>query len=196
MNDSKQLRKDILGKRDSLTRAEIVSKSSAIEQSFLSLPELSERNNIFLYVSFRSEVETLPLLHALIRLGKKVSVPITYVEERRLDAISITNPTEELTPGYCDIPEPKKEILTSNYVNPMDIDMIVLPGSVFDERCGRFGYGGGFYDRFVSANPNALRVGLAFETQIIERAPLQDHDELLDLVITEKRIIRGSRQAV
>ena len=71
--------------------------------------------------------------------------------------------------------------------------MIVLPGSVFDERGGRFGYGGGYYDRFVSANPNALRVGFAFDLQIVPKAPLQAHDELLDLVITESRIISGNR---
>lgn len=193
MNDSKQLRKEILSRRDSLTKDEITTKSEAIGQRLLSLPEFRESNNIFLYVSFRSEVETMPLLHTLIGMDKKVSVPITYVKERRLDAIRITNPSDELVPGYCDIPEPRKEILTSNYVDPMSIDLIVLPGSVFDERCGRFGYGGGFYDRFVSANPAALRVGLAFELQIVDRAPLQDHDELLDMVITEQRVIRGSR---
>lgn len=193
MNDSKQLRKDILKKRDALSKDEIVSKSAVIGQCLLSLPELIESNNIFLYVSFRSEVETMPLLHSLISMGKNVSVPITYVKERRLDAIRITDPGRDLVPGYCDIPEPRKEILTSNYVDPNGIDMIVLPGSVFDERCGRFGYGGGFYDRFVSASPTALRVGLAFEEQIVKRAPLQDHDELLDMVITEKRVIRGSR---
>jgi 5-formyltetrahydrofolate cyclo-ligase len=56
-----------------------------------------------------------------------------------------------------------------------------------------FGYGGGYYDRFVSAIPGALRVGLAFDLQIVEKAPLQDHDEILDLVITETRIIRANR---
>lgn len=193
MNDSKQLRKEILAKRDALSQDEIISKSAIIGQCLLSLPELTESDNIFLYVSFRSEVATMPLLNELIGMGKNVSVPITHVKERRLDAIRITNPAVELVPGYCDIPEPRSEILTTNYVDPQTIDMIVLPGSVFDERCGRFGYGGGFYDRFVSSNPAAIRVGLAFEAQIVERAPLQDHDELLDMVVTENRVIRGSR---
>jgi len=193
MNNSKQLRKEILAKRDTLTRDEIVTKSAAIAQRLLSLPEFAESDNIFLYVSFRSEVQTMELLHELVGRGKNVSVPITYVKERRLDAIRITNPAAELVPGYCDIPEPRPEILTSNYVDPQTIDLIVLPGSVFDERCGRFGYGGGFYDRFVSANPAAIRIGLAFEAQMVERAPLQDHDELLDMVVTEERVIRGSR---
>lgn len=193
MTDPKQLRKEILTARNTLTAQEIQTRSSAIGERLLTLPEVQDSSSIFLYVSFRSEVATTTLLEKLIDLGKTVSVPITYVKERRLDAIRITNPAKDLVPGYCDIPEPRKEILVSNYIAPETIDVIILPGSVFDIRCGRFGYGGGFYDRFVSAIPSAFRIGLAFDLQIVERAPLQDHDELLDMVITESRIIRGVR---
>lgn len=193
MTDPKQLRKEILTARNTLTAQEIQTRSSAIGERLLTLPEVQDSSSIFLYVSFRSEVATTTLLEKLIDLGKTVSVPITYVKERRLDAIRITNPAKDLVPGYCDIPEPRKEILVSNYIAPESIDVIILPGSVFDIRCGRFGYGGGFYDRFVSAIPSAFRIGLAFDLQIVERAPLQDHDELLDMVITESRIIRGVR---
>lgn len=193
MTDGKKLRKEILQARNALSAKEIQEKSAIICEQLLALPEIRKSENIFLYVSFRSEVETDPLLKKLIAAGKKVSVPITYVKEPRLDAIRITNPEKDLVPGYCNIPEPREELLVKNYVAPDSIDAIILPGSVFDLRCGRFGYGGGFYDRFVSSAPSAVRIGLAFELQIVERAPLQDHDELLDMVITESRIIRGDR---
>ena len=193
MNDPKQLRKKVLSARNAMTAADIHAKSMIIGERLLAIPEIQESSNIFLYVSFRSEVETGTLLQKLIDLGKTVSVPITYVKERRLDAIRISNPETDLVPGYCDIPEPRSRILISNYVAPETIDVVILPGSVFDERCGRFGYGGGFYDRFVSAIPEAIRIGLAFDLQVVERAPLQDHDELLDMVLTEERIIRGAR---
>ncbi len=193
MNDSKQLRKDILAARNNLSSEDIREKSKAIANRLLELPEVEKSTSIFLYVSFRSEVATRDLLNTLIKTGKTVSVPITYVKERRLDAIHITDPDSQLVPGYCDIPEPDKSILVSNYVKPETIDTIILPGSVFDERCGRFGYGGGFYDRFVANIPKACRIGLAFDLQIIDHAPLQDHDELLDIVITETRIIKGTR---
>ncbi|SHO46799.1 5-formyltetrahydrofolate cyclo-ligase [Desulfopila aestuarii] len=189
----KQLRKDILKSRDGLSAEEIREKSGVICKQLLALPEIQRSTNIFLYVSFRSEVATTDLLERLLAAGKTVSVPITYVKAPRIDAIRITNPARDLVPGYCDIPEPRQEILASNYVAPESIDAIILPGSVFDLRCGRFGYGGGFYDRFVSSAPSAVRIGLAFDLQIVERAPLQDHDELLDMVITESRIIRGDR---
>jgi 5-formyltetrahydrofolate cyclo-ligase len=193
MIDAHHLRKTILTARNNMTIEDIRSKSIAIGERLLALPEIQKCNNIFMYVSFRSEVETMTLLKKLIDLGKTVSVPITYVDERRLDAIHITHPEKDLVPGYCNIPEPRKEILKSNYVAPEELDAIILPGSVFDERCGRFGYGGGFYDRFVSSIPSAVRIALAFDLQIVKRAPLQEHDELLDMVITESRVIRGVR---
>lgn len=193
MSDSNQLRKDILATRNNLSPEELQEKSKAIGNRLLELPEIVKSTSIFLYVSFRSEVETMSLLKTLIESGKTVSVPITYVKERRLDAIHITDPENQLVPGYCDIPEPDKSICVSNIVESETIDSVILPGSVFDERCGRFGYGGGFYDRFVSKIPKACRIGLAFDLQIVKLAPLQDHDELLDYVITESKIIRGKR---
>lgn len=153
MTEPRQLRKEILAARNTLTAAAIREKSAHIGERLLSLPEIQNSENIFLYVSFRSEVATSDLLHKLIRMGKTVSVPITYVEERRLDAIRITNPDTELVPGYCDIPEPRPEILVSNFVAPESIDVIILPGSVFDLRCGRFGYGGGVLRQVCLCRP-------------------------------------------
>lgn len=160
-------------------------------EALLALPEVRESKTIFVYISFRSEVATMELVDQLLEMGKKVTVPITYVKEKRLDAIHITNRATDLVPGYCDIPEPHEELCRNAVVAPEDIDVIILPGSVFDERGGRFGYGGGFYDRFVSQVPDATRIGLAFDLQIVERAPLQPHDELLDYVVTDSRVITG-----
>lgn len=193
MTDPRTLRKEILATRNKLTAEQLREKSARVVDRLLSLPEIKQSDNIFLYVSFRSEVQTTELLQTLIARGKTVCVPITLLREHRLDAIRITDPDRQLVPGYCQIPEPRPDLLTSNYVAPETIDAIILPGSVFDLRCGRFGYGGGFYDRFVSSVPSATRIGLAFDLQIVERAPLQDHDEVLDLVVTESRVIRTSR---
>ncbi|WP_457575834.1 5-formyltetrahydrofolate cyclo-ligase [Desulfomarina sp.] len=193
MTDPSQLRKTILATRNNLPKKELLKKSDAIRKTVLNNERIMSRNTFFVYVSFRSEVATSELINDLLAAGKTVTVPITRTEEKRLDAIRIKNLEEDLVPGYCDIPEPPEPLCRTNKVNPAEIEVIILPGSVFDERGGRFGYGGGFYDRFVSAIPKSLRVGLAFELQIVEKAPLQPHDELLDLIITEKRIIAGRK---
>ncbi|GAB6191859.1 5-formyltetrahydrofolate cyclo-ligase [Desulfocastanea catecholica] len=193
MLDSAQLRKKILTERNRLTAEEIDTKSLAIQQRLLALEQIRNRQSIFVYVSFRSEVATLSLIDTLIDMGKTVIVPITRVREKRLDAIHITNRLTDLEPGYCDIPEPKEELCISREIAPEEIETILLPGSVFDLRGGRFGYGGGYYDRFLDKVPTATRIGLAFDLQIIEKAPLQEHDELLDFVVTESRVIRNQR---
>ncbi len=190
------LRKNILTTRDQLTRQEIAVKSQAIQQALLNLEQIRNRQSIFVYVSFRSEVATFDLIDILIDMGKTVTVPITQVREKRLDAIHITNPTTDLQPGYCMIPEPREELCRTNLVAPEEIETILLPGSVFDMRGGRFGYGGGYYDRFLAQNPAATRIGLAFDLQIIDNAPLSVHDQILDLVITETRIISGRGQKI
>ncbi len=194
MPDPSTVRKNILSARNKLTSNEIILRSEAIHTRLLAMEQIQKRQHIFAYVSFRSEVETLLLIGQLLQLGKTVTVPITRVKEKRLDAIHITDLTADLEPGYCNIPEPKEELCETRLVAPETIETILLPGSVFDERGGRFGYGGGFYDRFVSKIPNASRIGLAYDLQIIKKAPLQPHDELLDFVVTESRIINGERK--
>ncbi len=191
MTDPSQLRKTILASRNNLPKEELLQKSDVIRKMVLNNERIMSQKTFFVYVSFRSEVVTFGLINDLLAAGKTVTVPITRTEEKRLDAIRIENLEEDLVPGYCDILEPPESLCRTNKVDPTEIGVIILPGSVFDERGGRFGYGGGFYDRFVSSIPESLRVGLAFELQIVEKAPLQPHDELLDLVITEKRIITG-----
>lgn len=193
MPDSTQLRKDILTARNQLTQTEIDTNSMKIQHTLLALEQLRNRQSIFVYVSFRSEVATLTLIDALIDIGKTVIVPITRVKEKRLDGIHITNRLTDLEPGYCNIPEPKELLCQTREVAPEEIETILLPGSVFDERGGRFGYGGGYYDRFLAKVPTAARIGLAFDLQIIEKAPLQAHDEILDMVVTESRVILGGR---
>ena len=193
MNDGATLRKNILVSRDQLTQDEIAVKSLAIRQALLNLDQVRNRRSIFVYVSFRSEVATLDLINTLIGMGKTVAVPITRVQEKRLDIIRITNPAADLRPGYCQIPEPKEELCRTQLLAPEEIETILLPGSVFDERGGRFGYGGGYYDRLLARIPAAARIGLAFDLQIVEKAPLSAHDQLLDLVVTETRIISGTR---
>lgn len=191
--DPQKLRKDTLKSRNALTESEIMTRSEKICESILKLPEIINSKTLFVYVSFRSEVSTFKLIERLIANGITVTVPITRIKEKRLDAIKIENITSDLEPGYCDIPEPTKTLCKTNIIDPSEINAILLPGSVFDKRGGRFGYGGGYYDRFVSNIPTAIRIGLAFDLQVVEQIPLQAHDEILDYVMTESHHYQGKR---
>ena len=194
--DAQILRKETLARRDALSHAEQKEKSRLIVERLTELARFQSAACIFTYVDFRSEVATRALIDYMLKIGKQVVVPVTLVMNRGLLPIAITDPDQELAPGYCSIPEPIVAIRERQQVAPDTIDLVLLPGSVFDERGGRMGYGGGYYDRFVSQKaPQALRIGLAYECQMVQRAPLQEHDELLDMILTENRTVTGERYA-
>ena len=195
MHNSALLRKEILAKRDQMKESDRQLKSKAIQKTLFRQKELQKCNCIFIYVNFRSEVITREIIEHLLDQGKQVAVPVTRVKEKRLDIISISDPDQDLAPGYCDIPEPTKKIQKTGAISPKMIDIIILPGSVFDRRGGRFGYGGGYYDRLLSQIPGARRIALAFDLQVVDRVPLQDHDEILDCIITESTIYTNSERS-
>ena len=188
---SDEIRRRVLADRDMLELAERKAKSDEIHQRFFQLTEQYDLRSYFLFVSFRSEVETMGLINQLLGRGKIVSVPFVSVKEKKMTAVRLINPGEDLVPGYYGILEPSRKIVDERKIDPAGIDIVVLPGSVFDEKGGRLGYGGGFYDRFLALEirPSALRVALAFDMQVLEEVPQQPHDMPVDFIITENRII-------
>ena len=191
MNDTTScvLRRTTLSARDRLDPASRSAKSRRICRLLQELPAVAAAEHVFLYVHFRSEVETKPLLHELLAAGKTVSVPLTLRNEGRLLAVRITDPDIQLVPGCFGILEPTKEQAAQGLVEPATIEVAIVPGSVFDQLGGRLGYGGGFYDRFLSQDaPQALRIGLAYALQIAEQVPLEAHDQLMDMIVTEEQL--------
>ena len=133
----------------------------------------------------------MELIRQCLARGKRVAVPLVNALENAMVPLLIKDPEKDLAPGYYGIPEPDPR--KSLRVDAREIDAAVIPGSVFDVRGGRLGYGGGYYDRFLVYDaPRAKRVGLAFEMQLVERVPVQPHDQPLDILVTEERIVNIS----
>jgi 5-formyltetrahydrofolate cyclo-ligase len=186
-----ELRKHLLAARDRLDAEQRREKSRRIHTMLLAQPEVVAAEHLFVYVHFRSEVETAELIDQLLAAGKTVSVPVTVIQESRLLAVQITDPADQLHPGSFGIPEPTGEQIDRVTVEPAAIDLVLLPGSVFDSTGGRLGYGGGFYDRFLTSDaPQAGRIGLAYALQLVDQVPMELHDQYMDMVITEERIYR------
>jgi len=176
-----------LAERESLAPSLRAEKSGLIRENVLQIDEVKQAKHVMIYVNFRSEVETFALFAALHRLNILTSAPLTVVKEHRLLACLITDPAQDLRSGYCRIPEP--DAGRAAPVDPSGIDVVLVPGSVFDLHGGRLGYGGGYYDRFLAHDaPQALRVGLAFDMQVVDRVPVLDHDVRLHYLVTEKGI--------
>ncbi|MDA8164063.1 MAG: 5-formyltetrahydrofolate cyclo-ligase [Desulfobacteraceae bacterium] len=189
--ERQELRRRVLTRRDGLPAADRRRKSLAAIDRLLALPQLAGIDTFFVYVAFRSEVETRPLIARLLAGGKKVAVPLTRTSPPGLEAFRLGDPDRDLRPGYCGIPEPDPARL--DRVEPAAIGAVVLPGSVFDRQGGRLGYGGGYYDRFLAGVPGALRIGLAFELQVVPAVPLESHDQRVDLLVTEEGVALSDR---
>mgnify|MGYP002638911773 CR=1 FL=1 len=194
MNMNQALRQKTLARRDLLSTSQQTLNSEQIRSRLLARPEVNACRTFLVYVNFRSEVQTLDLITELLGQGRVVAVPLTRVAARELLPVQITDPSQQLVPGYCGIPEPLSDYAEQHQIGPTTIEVVIVPGSVFDQYGGRLGYGGGYYDRFLADRaPGALRVGLAHDLQVVSRLDLAPHDQLLDLLVTECREISSCR---
>jgi 5-formyltetrahydrofolate cyclo-ligase len=193
METKAELRRRILHLRDSLTPLERKTCSEAIAVRLTALPKWNQAKDVFLYVSFRSEVETQYIMQAALEQGKVVAVPYTDYERGVIVPSVLKDLKYDLAPRRFGLLEPKDTSLRP--LSPEDIDITVVPGCVFDTRGGRIGYGMGFYDRFLPELPgSSLKVALAYEIQIVPSIPLDKHDFLVDMIVTERRIIVPKRR--
>ncbi|AWB46821.1 5-formyltetrahydrofolate cyclo-ligase [Paenibacillus sp. CAA11] len=192
-----QLRAGISPERRSLQSAEAVR---TCEMQVLAplrerLEASGQRLTVCTYVSFRDEPDTWPLILGCLQRGDRLLVP-KIGSQRSLTLHEITGP-EDLAPGTWGILEPTAEIPAYPVRGWADIDVAMIPGLAYDLRGGRIGFGGGYYDRFVEKlqalgqheGKEPILAALAFEEQMIERVPMEDHDFQLDLVIMASRVI-------
>ncbi len=193
MVEPSALRKEVLSTRDGLDPHLRGRLSRRVCNNLFEIDAYRHSVCPMLYVSFRSEVETHALIKERIGRGQKVAVPLTDMAHRQLRSYLIADFYKDLAPGAYGILEPLVESCVP--VDPAEIDVIIVPGSVFDTGCGRYGYGGGYYDRFLSESaPQAVRIALAFQLQMRDKIQLLPHDQRMDYVVTEERIYSCCRQ--
>ncbi len=182
-----EIRREVLARRNELGEKERQEKSKIIQEKVLGLEEFKKANTVMLYLNFGSEVETKWLIEKSLALGKRVVVPVTNFDEQNFDLVKFEN-FEELAENKFGILEPPLE--TGREVKPEELDLIIVPGIVFDEKGNRIGFGKAFYDEFLnSMKKKSPLIGLAFELQLLKELPIEKHDVKINNIITEKRII-------
>jgi len=178
------LRRLVLSRRARVAPNERAAAAGRVAEAVASSAEFAGAEAVLGYASFGDELPTDPTMEAVLSAGKRLLLP--YVDGQRLCAAEVAS-IADLAPGYRGIREPVAR-------KPVDLTVagiVLVPGVAFDERGGRLGYGGGFYDGLLSEFPREIpRVGLCFEQQVVEDVPVGDADEPVDIVITEARLIR------
>ncbi|MBI2653813.1 5-formyltetrahydrofolate cyclo-ligase [Candidatus Woesearchaeota archaeon] len=177
-----QLKESILQKRNSLSKEEILEKSNKIKNNLFNLEQYKKSKIVMFFVSFGSEVHTHDMIKEALK-SKTVIVP--KVVHHEIEPSVIIDFDNLVPSGKFKIPEPI-EAMKIAYKN---IDLILVPGIAFDKEGHRIGYGFGYYDRFLRRVPKAIKIGLAFDLQIVDKIPREMHDVPVDLIVTEERVI-------
>ncbi len=182
----KILRKQVLDARDRIPPEERAAKSRAIGRKLFALPEFVSARVVMFFASFRSEVDTIPMIRQALQSGKRVILP--KVRGKALELFEITDFDADVVPGAWRIPEPR----TGKPGRVEDVDLMVVPGAAFDERGNRIGYGAGYYDKLLPSFKGTT-IALAFEEQIVSNVPIDPHDVPVRKIVTEKRVIITQR---
>lgn len=183
-----ELRKLSLGKRAALDPAARDAKSREIARRLFGMDVWRQADTVMVYLDFRSEVATGAIVERALEQAKTVTVPKTFVAERKLVAMILSDYPGDLEPGVWGILEPRAQCLKP--LSPERLDLVLVPGVAFDGLGNRLGYGGGFYDRFLPLLPaGAVIVAPAFDVQVLEQVETGTYDVPVDLIVTETRVI-------
>jgi 5-formyltetrahydrofolate cyclo-ligase len=183
-----EIRKKILIKRDGIPLPERVRDSAIIRQRLFNHPLWEDLHTVMAYISFGSEVETHKLVQEALDAGKRIVVPVCDRERKEM-RLSELRSMGDLAPGaFPGTYEPSPQF--QNMVDPSEVELVLVPGAVFDQWGGRIGRGEGYFDRLLPQMPNAVRIALAFSLQVLKtRLPLLPHDMRMHQIITENDVI-------
>lgn len=214
--EKKNIRKRILSLRNEIPIKLREEKSNKILQKLYGL-ELYKKTEVMLtYVDYQSEVITTPLIARALSENKKIFTPKVCIEKMESEE---TEPEEmefyritgmkDLAEGYKGIREPicgesflegngsYKASIKKDSMEIADV-LMVIPGVAFDQVGHRIGYGKGFYDRYLKrlaeAGIKAYKIALCYECQMISGVPYENHDIIMDMVITENGIFKKGDQ--
>ena len=174
--DKKELRRTIRERKRAMTEEEIVSRSEKLGVLLSQSEAYKAAKTIYGYLPYNQEVRTVPMLEQALKDGKKVAVPKVYGDEMKflyLDDLS------KVSKGYAGIPEP----IADEPVADDETALVLMPGLAFDPAGHRIGYGGGFYDKFLAAEPNHPTLALCYEFQMLPELHTEEHDIPVDTVL-------------
>lgn len=182
----RSLRSRILAERRALSHDSWFASSCAAQANLIGLDEYAGAACIALYAPTHNETDTALILADAFKAGKRILYPAVCGQQMVLRHVESV---ESLQAGAFGIMEPCSTAIEHR---ADEVDLIVVPGVAFDLFGHRIGYGKGFYDRFLHGTHRPARlVGLCYDFQVTESAiPADPHDIPMEMVVTDKRIIR------
>lgn len=189
--EKNKIRKQVLEARSALGQAAVIEKSHQVIDRLLDLNIYQGARTIMVYLDFRNEVKTDSLIKHALGAGKRVVVPVANPVDRSMTPSRLVNYPTDLSSGSYGILEPAPDRVRP--VDPREIDLVIVPGAVFDHKGNRMGYGGGYYDRFLPRlKKGAVTIALAYELQVKQDFSnlMGQYDQPVQYVVTEKRVMK------
>ena len=174
--DKKQLRQQIREKKRAMTPEQIEQASARLGQLFVESKVYQEAKTIYGYLPYNQEVRTVPMLEQALKDGKRVAVPKVIGDEMVFIYMTDLSQVEN---GYAGIPEP----VANEPVADDTTALVLMPGLAFDPAGHRIGYGGGFYDRFLAAEPDHPTIALCYDFQMLPSLETEEFDIPVDCVL-------------
>ena len=185
--DKNYIRKEILKTRDDI---EVVLKKeydSIIFKRLINSDTYKNANKIFTYISFGSEVDTKEFIKYALSDNKEIYVPKTDKGKREMVAMKI-NSLDNMGVDKWGILEPKT--VEEDKIGE-EFDLIIMPGVAFDKFGNRIGYGGGYYDKYLSQiKETSNKIVLAYDFQIVNNIENEPHDIKTNYIITNNGFIK------
>lgn len=194
MISKKELRKEILARRDAMSEKERQEKSARISQQVIEQVEFKNANKVLLFSSFKSEVDTQAIFREAKCLNKDIYYPRVIGKEMEFYLVDEATKFEVSKFG---VSEPKMNEDKKFATTAEDKVFILMPGVAFDEEGNRIGYGGGYYDKYLQqieeklSSKNICKMAIAFECQVVEvgKIKFENYDIKPNAIITEDRKI-------
>jgi len=179
-----EIREKIFAVRKKMSNNTILAKSRFVIENLKLLEEYKSAKTIMCYISLDSEVNTWEFIKSKLADGKEIVVP--YIDVNDVLSVSKLKSFDNLVVGKYGVLEPKNKLLYDE-----KIDLMILPGLAFDVNGSRIGFGKGYFDKFLSKHTKSVKVALAFEEQIIDFIPTTKYDVYMDVIVTDKRLIKS-----
>ena len=180
----KVLRREFLSKRAAVSISERDRISHELIKKFTATEIYREAKIIMAYASMPDEIQLNELFAACFVDKKILAVPF-IVGKREMQAVEVPN-FDVLEVGEFNILSVKQN---QNFIEPAQIDCVVVPGVAFDKNCNRLGMGGGYYDKFLPRAVNAKKIALAYDFQLVDALPIEEHDVKVDMILTIDRSV-------
>jgi 5-formyltetrahydrofolate cyclo-ligase len=163
------------------------ARSVIIERNVTALPEWQTARTVALFVPMRTEIDVGLLERNARTTNKRVVAPRMVQDERgmELELREWAHGVEPVESGKL-VREPPAD---APLVDPAEVDLVIVPGLVFDERGARIGYGAGLYDRLLPKCTRAVWIAVAHDFQLLAEIPEGPGDQRVDAIVTNDRVL-------